>query len=144
VPRVLVIDDEYLVRTAIEAILQARGYEVVSAHNGGDGLAQLRQRQFDVVVTDLTMPEMTGIETIRAIRAQPAPPWIVAMSGGGRNQRHDLLAMAREIGADRSLNKPFTPAELLQAIDQATAPPDRAQPPQPETSSARRCPTGSR
>lgn len=121
---ILVIDDEHLVRSSVEAILQARGHEVVSARNGREGLEQLRRRRFDLIVTDLTMPEMTGIETIRAIRAHPAPPRILAMSGGGRNQPVDLLAVATEIGADLGLEKPFTPAELMQAVARAMAPPD--------------------
>ena len=121
--RILVIDDERLVRESIAAVLEARGHEVIAAVNGRDGLEQVRRRQFDLVVTDLTMAGMTGIETTRAMRALPAPPRILAISGGGRNQADDQLAAATEIGAAASLAKPFTPAELLAAIERVMAEP---------------------
>ena len=125
--RILVIDDEALVRATIDAVLSAKGHAVTLATNGRDAMAQLRSAAFDLVITDLIMPEMEGIETIIAIRKELPGLHILAISGGGRMQVGDFLDMAGKLGADAVLRKPFTPDELLDAVARAVAPQ-----PQPE------------
>jgi CheY-like chemotaxis protein len=117
--RILVIDDESLVRASIEAVLSARGHAVSLAADGREGLEQLDKGNFDLVITDLIMPEMEGIETIRAIRRQSTAFRILAISGGGRRQIGDFLEMAEKLGANVVLRKPFSSAELLGAVDRA-------------------------
>ena len=117
--RILVIDDENLVRLTLEAVLSARGHVVALATEGGEGLDQLATSDFDLIITDLIMPEMEGIETIRAIRRLSSSLPILAISGGGRRQIGDFLEMAAKFGADVVLRKPFSSAELLAAVESA-------------------------
>jgi CheY-like chemotaxis protein len=114
--RILVIDDEPLVRVSIEAVLGAKGHQVSLAANGREGLDKLKDGEFDLIITDLIMPEMEGIETILAIRKQCAGLRVIAISGGGRHTSADFLDMAAKLGANAILRKPFTNDELLAAI----------------------------
>jgi CheY-like chemotaxis protein len=115
--RVLVIDDDALVRATLRAILGGAGFEVVLASDGLDGLAEFRRQRVDLVITDIVMPDMEGIETIRQIRdLEPSVP-ILAISGGGRGVSLDYLHMAQQLGATATLSKPFEADELLVAVD---------------------------
>jgi CheY-like chemotaxis protein len=116
---ILVIDDEALVRTTIRMRLEQNGHQVIEASNGNEGLHALEQQPFDVVVTDIIMPEKEGIETIRAIRHRNPQIGIVAISGGGRTSTLDFLGAARKLGADQALRKPFTGSQLLEVVDAA-------------------------
>jgi CheY-like chemotaxis protein len=124
-PRILLIDDDDLVRESLQAQLEAAGHEVVQAAHGGEGLTEFTHGRFDVVVTDILMPTVEGLETIKRMRVLDPGVAIIAMSGGARslmdsssaNTRIDVLKFAGTFGATRTLNKPFTRAELLQAID---------------------------
>lgn len=115
--RVLVIDDDPLVRATLRAILDAAGFEVVLASDGLDGLAEFKRRRADLVITDIVMPDMEGIETIRQLRAHEPPVPILAISGGGRGVPLDYLRMAQQLGATASLSKPFEADEFLAAVD---------------------------
>ena len=115
--RVLVIDDDPLVRATLRAILDSAGFEVVLASDGLDGVAEFKRRRADLVITDIVMPDMEGIETIRNIRElEPTVP-ILAISGGGRGVSIDYLRMAERLGATASLQKPFEADELIAAVD---------------------------
>ncbi|HLY45832.1 MAG TPA: response regulator [Stellaceae bacterium] len=116
--RILVIDDERLVRASIAAVLGANGHVVLLAVNGREGLERLDNGNFDLVITDLVMPEMGGIETIRAIRRQWRGVRILAMSGGGR-QGGDAGAVAARLDADGELRKPFSNSQLLDEVNRA-------------------------
>jgi len=120
--RIVVIDDEDLILEALTTILTQSGHQVRTANNGKAGLAAIRAERPDVVITDIIMPEMEGIETIRGIRALVPDMPIVAMSGGGRIAAVDLLAMASELGARVVLAKPFGREQLLAAIEACLAP----------------------
>jgi len=119
--RILVIDDDMLVRVSIEAVLCAKGHVVSLATNGREGFDLLRSGNYDLVITDLIMPEMAGIETVLAIREHSRSAKILAISGGGRNADGDLLESAVEAGANAVLGKPFSNRELLDAVDRAIA-----------------------
>jgi DNA-binding response OmpR family regulator len=110
---VLVIDDDDEVRDFLVRLLTRRGYSVTGARNGEAGLASLASESFALVITDIVMPDMEGLETIKRVRrSNPTMP-IIAISGGGSNQI-DYLKFARKFGADAVLAKPFDPAELLE------------------------------
>ncbi|RMD65369.1 MAG: response regulator [Alphaproteobacteria bacterium] len=114
--RILLIDDETDLRTTVRMMLEQAGYEVVEADNGLEGLRQFEATAPDIVITDLIMPDMEGIETIRKMKSlAPATP-IIAMSGGGRARRVDFLKAAKVLGASRTLPKPFRRHELLAAV----------------------------
>jgi CheY-like chemotaxis protein len=128
--RILVIDDDACVSMAIQAILARRRCETVSASRAHAGIHALRTSEFDVVIVDLFMPGMSGLDTITRIRTESQVP-IIAMSGFGlRNSRdaaQDYLGMAILRGATISLRKPFSPPQLIEAIGQSRiAPPDGA------------------
>ncbi|MBM3565133.1 MAG: response regulator [Alphaproteobacteria bacterium] len=117
--RILVIDDEDLVRFTIEQILMSAGHVVATAENGAAGMRRQREIRFDLVITDIMMPEQDGIETIRALKAEfPALP-IIAISGGGRMGNLNYLDMAKGFGVSAAIPKPFTPDEILTRVETA-------------------------
>lgn len=117
--RLLIADDNAALRRTMGRLLQAAGHEVTLAENGQEALEQYRRDPVDVIITDLYMPEMDGIELL--LRAQSECPEvpIIAMSGGGEVARHDLLRDAKILGAVAALPKPFEEEALLNAIDRA-------------------------
>ena len=115
--RILVIDDEDLVRDTISRILRTGGHEVAEASDGRKGLALFSKNPADLVITDILMPEMEGIQTIGEFRKIAPRVKIIAISGGGRVGNKDYLTLARELGADAILSKPFRARELLAAVD---------------------------
>ncbi|MBA3683980.1 MAG: response regulator [Planctomycetes bacterium] len=104
--RVLFVDDSLMVRKAAEKFLRALGAEVSIAIHGEDGLAQLGARSFDLVLTDLEMPRMTGYELIERLRQMPtcaAVPVVVVTSRSGENYREQAVMH----GANDYITKPF-------------------------------------
>lgn len=114
--RILVVDDEDLVRMTLRQMLEAHGHEVMEAANGRDGLALFASDPADLVVTDIIMPEQEGIETIVQLRRQNPRLKIIAISGGGRTKNMDFLKIASHVGADAILSKPFSTRELLDTV----------------------------
>jgi CheY-like chemotaxis protein len=115
VPRILLVDDEAAVRELLTLVLRLDGHDVTTASDGNLALDVLAEGEFDLVLTDLVMPERDGIETIVEIRQRFPRLRIIAMSGGGRGSAGDSLAMARQVGATRTLEKPFSNQQLLEA-----------------------------
>jgi DNA-binding response OmpR family regulator len=118
-PRILIIDDDPLIRSSLSIALRRQGHEIDLARNGAEGLERFQAGGHDVVVTDILMPEREGIETIRALRRAAPGLRIVAMSGGGTG--YDVLDIARRLGADRTIAKPFGPQQLMAVIDELLA-----------------------
>jgi CheY-like chemotaxis protein len=120
--RILVIDDDACVSTAIQAILARRHCETVLASRAHAGIHALQAAEFDVVMVDLFMPGMNGLDTITRIRSKSAVP-IIAMSGfrlrNSLDPDQDFLGMAMLRGATISLRKPFSPPQLVAAIDRS-------------------------
>jgi DNA-binding response OmpR family regulator len=119
--RILVVDDNADLRSTIQALLQADGFEVAVAGNGEAALALHRSSPADVVITDLFMPDKDGIETILELKKLSPKVKIVAMSGWTSTQGSDYLQVAREIGAAVTLQKPFDPQELSRVVRQLAA-----------------------
>jgi CheY-like chemotaxis protein len=116
--RILVIDDDLSLATAIEMVLQNYGFEVVVANSGRSALDLVEAADVDVIILDMVMPGMNGLETIQAFRQRvPAVP-IIATSGFGESRRSspDVLATATQCGAAFSLRKPFGISDLISAI----------------------------
>jgi CheY-like chemotaxis protein len=118
--RILVIDDDACVSTAIRAILALRQCDTVLASRAHAGIHAFQASPFDVVMVDLFMPGMNGLDTIARIRSKSAVP-IIAMSGfrlrNSLDSDQDFLGMAILRGATTSLRKPFSPPQLVAAID---------------------------
>jgi CheY-like chemotaxis protein len=129
-PRILVVDDEPMVGTTIEVLLQRQGFDVTLADGGEAGLLALETEKFDVMLVDIFMPHMRGFESIRIFHERaPAIP-LIAMSGYAfavtASPSPDFLRMAIELGATRCLRKPFTPDALLTAIRECLARPQES------------------
>jgi CheY-like chemotaxis protein len=121
--RVLVIDDDACVGAAIQAILARRKAQTELAARALAGIQAVESARFDVVLVDLFMPGMTGLDTITHIRRGSAIP-IIAMSGFRlRNSVDSLnyLDVAMQRGASTCIHKPFTPEQLIAAIDRSLA-----------------------
>lgn len=114
--KVLLVDDDAAVRLFLERTLVSLGHEVTVAVNGAKALRLVETSSFDLVLTDLVMPDMEGLQLIRELRAMPSPPKIIAMSGGGRGSATDYLQLAKIMGASATLEKPFTQQALSEAI----------------------------
>ena len=126
-PRILVIDDQNPVRTAITLALRANGFDVVGADSGQSGLSKFEQCSFDVVIADLFMPGIDGVTFIRTLRERNPGFPVIAMSGvllgpSGRTALDQLQTIA-ELSDVICLQKPFRPNELLQAVAAALATP---------------------
>jgi len=115
---VLLIEDNADIRAMLRRALEEAGFDVLAVPDGGAGLGAQRSEPARVVVTDLYMPGMEGIETIDALRHQYPDTRIVAISGGCSigGVRADPLEVAREIGADAVLRKPFGADDLVAVI----------------------------
>jgi CheY-like chemotaxis protein len=122
-PKVLVIDDDRLVREAAQVLLRARGYEVTAAPDGRSGIAAMKDGRFDVVIVDLFMPNMDGLSVMQAIRqADPKIPMIAAsgfMFDGSCPEMPGFQAMVADAGAAFTLYKPFRPQEVLRVVEEA-------------------------
>ncbi len=115
--RALIIEDDSELRRILKVSLEAADIETRTAADGKRALALMKDARFDVIVTDILMPEMDGLEVIQAVRAGHEDVKIIAISGGGRRQPGaQALVMADILGADATLVKPFTRAELLAAV----------------------------
>ena len=114
--RVLVIDDDAMLRSAVRRVLERAGYAVLEAGDGEAGLQLHQEQGADVVIVDIFMPERDGLELIRGLRVVSPGAKIIAISGGGRSGKTDLLKDAAVFGAERILLKPFEMTELLAAV----------------------------
>jgi DNA-binding response OmpR family regulator len=114
--KILLVDDNAGLLKVQSTFLRKAGYEVITATNGQEALDLAAIQTFDLMITDIVMPEKEGIEIIRELRQKFPEMKIIAMSGGGRVQAGDYLFIAKKLGADQTLSKPFTAAELLAAI----------------------------
>ena len=115
---ILVIDDDVEVRRMMNRVLSQTGHVVHEAANGRLGIDACRIHRPSIVITDILMPEQEGIETIRTLRREWPETRIIAVSGGGYSHNMLFLDMARQLGADTALPKPFRAAELLDAVNQ--------------------------
>jgi len=119
-PRILVVDDETLARTAITIALEANGFDVVAVESGKSGLSAYDESQFDLAIVDFFMWDMDGLEVIKALRKRNPKLPIIAMSGGTDGLAVlDILPTAAEMSGIICLHKPFRPNELIQAIQEA-------------------------
>ena len=114
---ILVVDDDLAVLDVMSEMLRLEGHEVTVAENGVDAVQCVNDAEFDLVITDLIMPEKEGLETIADIRRSRADLPIIAISGGGRLGPTDYLETARFIGANATLAKPFARQELLSTVE---------------------------
>jgi CheY-like chemotaxis protein len=120
---VLVADDEEDIRLLLQAWFVAGGHTVFCAASATEAIKVMGKVRFDLVVTDVLMPDGDGSELITHLRRTQPDARILAISGGGRYMDgNDCLRMARGLGADAALMKPFGRDKLLQGVAEALAP----------------------
>ena len=110
--RILVVDDEPQITRMLRASLQSSGYEVLVANNGADAYKHLLAERPDLIITDLAMPEMNGLELTQAVRRVAQTP-IIVLSVRANDQ---MKVTALDEGADDYLTKPFSMPELLARV----------------------------
>jgi two-component system KDP operon response regulator KdpE len=108
-PTALIVDDEPQIRRLLRVTLEANGYHVVDAATGGDGIAQAAQRRPDVVVLDLGLPDIEGIDVLKRIREWSRVPVVILSV----HDREEDKITALDAGADDYVTKPFGAGELL-------------------------------
>lgn len=118
---ILIIDDEPDVRTAVRRVLERSDYAVLEAGDGKEALSLAAERGCDLVITDINMPEMDGIEVIMTLAERNPGLPVIAISGGGKLPKELLLSSAGLLGAVTTLSKPFEMSELLAAVSTALA-----------------------
>jgi two-component system KDP operon response regulator KdpE len=110
--RVLVVDDDPQIRRVMRMTLTGQGYEVDDAREGGAALEKVREQRFDLVLLDMNMPGMGGLETCRTIRAQSDVAIIMLTVRDAESDKVEAL----DAGADDYITKPYNPSELLARI----------------------------
>ena len=115
--KILVVDDNNKFREMTSLVLRKAGHIVTVATNGNEATRLVQDNTFDLVITDLVMPEKDGIETIMELRRKIPALKIIAMSGGGLVAPENYLVIARQLGTAQTLAKPFSRDELLAAVD---------------------------
>jgi two-component system cell cycle response regulator CpdR len=114
---ILVIDDDPVITNLLEQALSSDTHCVQTANNGRAGMQLLRESSFDVVITDIVMPDFDGFEVIMAINGMQPRPRVIAMTGGTlRLSREYLAKMANTLKVQQVLHKPFSIDELLESV----------------------------
>lgn len=117
--RVLLIDDDETVRSAMARAVELGGHQVLQAADGREALQRAQGQDLDLVITDINMPKMDGIEVILTLaERRPGLP-VIAVSGGGRMPKEVLLASAGVLGAVRTMAKPFDLTAFRQLVEEA-------------------------
>jgi DNA-binding response OmpR family regulator len=122
--------------------LELEGFDVIVAEDGRRGIAAIQRHNFDVVIVDIFMPGMDGLETIRIFNKHAPSVPVIAISGflfrDSSIPAPDFLSMATKLGAAYSLQKPFRPKELLRVVEACLTDEDQSQQPSPRIESSLR------
>lgn len=119
--RILIVDDQDEFRRMLNRMLSQEGYEVIEAANGRIALEKYSEMKFDLVITDLFMPEKDGFETIMELKRINSDAKIIGISGGGQTKDISLLGSMKAFGASSVLEKPFEKEVLLTEIQNLLA-----------------------
>ncbi len=114
--RVLIVDDDSKMRESVRALLEESGCQVAEARDGKEALKQLERNAFDLVITDIYMPEMNGLEMVKQVREKYPRTKLIVISGGGEIEARQALTQAFLLGADRVFTKPFSLKEVIHAV----------------------------
>jgi YesN/AraC family two-component response regulator len=114
--KILIIDDDELIRLTMKSALKKLGCTVFEAENGNGGVTLFQKERPDLVITDILMPDKEGLETISEIHALDPKAKIIAISGGGSARNMAFLQLAQKIGASHIMSKPIRPDDLLKAV----------------------------
>lgn len=116
--KILVIDDDEALRSVLSDMIRSIGFEPLEVAAGHGALKAVGENDFDILLTDVIMPDVDGVELVRAARAAKPGCAIIAMSGGSRALPAPIgLKLTEAFGADAILYKPFTRADLVSTIN---------------------------
>jgi CheY-like chemotaxis protein len=121
---ILLVDDDIDLRGIIHRFLERSGFSVVAAGNGREALACLETQRVDLMLTDLMMPEISGIELIQTVRQTSALLPIIAMSADADLRNDRSLELAAQAGAQVVLEKPFAMNRLIRELHRLLAAPE--------------------
>lgn len=113
--RILLVEDDPLLRDAFQLLLQDAGYDVAEAGSGTEALAAIRASSYDLVLLDMGLPDMNGLDVARALRADPANASIVIVALTGRVGPEEKRACL-DAGCNAYFGKPVSPKELLRKL----------------------------
>ena len=111
---ILIIDDEESVRALLCFALESAGYKITEAANGRQGLEQYRHRPTDLIITDIAMPELNGLDMLLELTREFLHAKVIAISGAGEEK--NVLDVAKLLGARQTFQKPFSLPQLLDAV----------------------------
>ena len=112
---ILVVDDEVSITEMMQFVLEDQGYDITTAGNGKEGLERIQAQKPDLIITDISMPDMEGIEFLRELKRNGIGIPVIVMSGNIIGRK--FLESARRFGAKGSVLKPFSKAQLLQEVE---------------------------
>ena len=118
---VLLVEDDAGLRGALAVCLRIAGYKVETACDERSAWVKFEQQRPSAIVSDLVLPDGEGISALASMRAAAPEVPIIAISGGGMFSANDLLGVARSMGANAALSKPFKPAALVSVVQQLLA-----------------------
>jgi CheY-like chemotaxis protein len=110
------MDDEVSVQRLFTQFLESHGYSIECCSNGVEGLEKMRESNVDLVIVDIMMPEMDGLEVVQEIRKVNENLPIIAISGGMRHAAMNFVSFAQEFGANAVFEKPVALADLLESV----------------------------
>lgn len=112
---VLLVDDDTVLRRMLRLALEAEGHKIQEAGDGAEALDLFRRGSYDIVVTDILMPETDGLELLIAVRREAPERPVIAISTSGQRKLDMMLSVAAKLGAT-TLEKPFAPSDLAEAV----------------------------
>lgn len=115
--KILLIDDNEAVRESLGEILKMENHEVHIAENGVNGMKVCKKNSFDIIISDLFMPDKDGFEVIREIKSESYKSKLIAISGFG-NSNNTYLTMAKKMGADAIISKPINFSTFIDKINE--------------------------
>ncbi|UCG77366.1 MAG: sigma-54-dependent Fis family transcriptional regulator [Nitrospirota bacterium] len=116
--RILVIDDEAIVRVSCQRVLTPEGFDVIVVPSGREAIDRLEKEKFDLVLTDLKMPDMDGLEVLKTIKSRWPELIVIIITGYGTIS---TAVQAIKLGAFEYIEKPFTPEDILNIVKKAIA-----------------------
>jgi CheY-like chemotaxis protein len=117
--RILVIDDDPVSRDILRNLLEEAGHDVVEAATSEDGIVLYKETGFDLVVSDLYMPEKGGLDVIGKLVGADPDARVIAVSGIDLREKLDIFKLAKQLGALQTLSKPIEPGVFLEAVSSA-------------------------
>ena len=115
---ILLVEDHEDVREALSEVLEQVGHIVTQAHDGQQAENCINDNTYDVIITDIMMPNKTGFDLINETKDKEPETKIIAISGGGNYLTTDLTKHLAELRADKAIAKPFMPNQILEALEE--------------------------